>query len=390
MAKRFGFKVKNISKVDDISWLDILTRRIKVLSVPSKELVTNLNEKWKRRAIKWLWLDTRDEIFIYWMHSLFETDYGDNVLFVDGAHIAEMYSSHLPHFRVSVISNSTCSSKVRRIFECCFAANILNADNKFGVTVFTNTISEWIIKKYRFLHPNRKIILRFHDLLEQAGGGKAPREEVLFRVNRMIKKGVIDEVESYSFEDAKDLGGIYRPNGVNSEFLNQFKYLFREKLICFVGAMNSCSGNFPISRESALQLLMHEIIKIYPNAEKMCITKLPDFKKNYWMAYGDFVKIYALSEVYVDLMRIDSKEGFSFRISEALWLNRKIISNRLSLSEEIFYSPERIFLIGYDPIERLRSFLETDLKPLPKSVLNYYDSRLWWTSSDPYRLRFRR
>lgn len=172
IAKRFGFKVKHIDSIDSISWLDILTRRIKVIAIPSKELVTNLNEKWKRRAIKWLLLDVRDEVFIYWMYNLFEADYGDNVLFVDGAHIAEMYSSHLPHFHVSAISNSGCSSKVRRIFECCFATNALKIDNKFGVTVFTNTISEWIIKKYRLLHPNRKIILRFHDLLEQAGGGE--------------------------------------------------------------------------------------------------------------------------------------------------------------------------------------------------------------------------
>ena len=152
--------------------------------------------------------------------------------------------------------------------------------------------------------------------------------------------------------------------------------------------MNSYCGNIPASRKSAIQFLMREIVKIYPNAENMCITKISDFKTNHWMAYSDFVKIYALSEIYVDLMRIDSREGFSFRISEALWLNRKIISNRISLSKEIFYSPERIFLIGYDPIERLRSFLEADIEPLPKTILNYYNSRLWWTSSDPYRSEF--
>ena len=85
----------------------------------------------------------------------------------------------------------------------------------------------------------------------------------------------------------------------------------------------------------------------------------------------------------MDLFRLDPNEGFSFRIPEALWLNRKIISNRLCLQKEDFYSPERIFLIGLDPIERLRSFLEKDVEPLPKKILCRYDSRLWWMEGDP-------
>lgn len=99
------------------------------------------------------------------------------------------------------------------------------------------------------------------------------------------------------------------------------------------------------------------------------------------------MKLYARSEVYVDLYRVDEDEGFSYRIPEALFLNRKIISNRTILHDESFYSPERIFLIGIDPIERLKSFLETDIEPLPEEVLRLYDSRLWWTDDDPMKAK---
>ena len=114
------------------------------------------------------------------------------------------------------------------------------------------------------------------------------------------------------------------------------------------------------------------------------MISVPNFTKNRLISYCDCVKSYSTSEIYIDLVRIDKKEGFSFRIPEALWFNRKIISNRIGLLEENFYSPERIFLIGYDPITRLRTFLEGDLSSPSEQILHYYDSRLWWTNSDPY------
>lgn len=55
------------------------------------------------------------------------------------------------------------------------------------------------------------------------------------------------------------------------------------------------------------------------------------------------------------------------------------------LREEPFYSPERVFLIGVDPLSRLQSFLESDIEPLPESILRLYDASLWWTAEDPRR-----
>lgn len=100
--------------------------------------------------------------------------------------------------------------------------------------------------------------------------------------------------------------------------------------------------------------------------------------------YIQFAKEYASSEIYIDLLRVNDQEGFSFRIPEALWLNRKIITNRLSILHEPFYSSDRFFIIGFDSITRLRTFLEQDLDPLPTHILKLYDTRLWWTVDDPF------
>lgn len=384
IAKNFGYKVKVLSKIDSIPWLDILTRKVRVLSIPPRELVGNSNEKWKRRFIKWLFLDVHDEIFVYWIYSLFVADYGSNILFVEGAHVAEIFSKHFPHFNVHIISNGDCSNQVRWVFECAFVTKMLKTNREIGITIFTNTTTIWIIEIYRHLHPNRKIILRFHDMLECIARDKESREKILYIVDVLKRKKIIDVVESYSREDAQDLGGIYRPNGVNPDFLYKFISPYRENICCFIGAGNNERDNIEISREHTLKYILTEIKKIYPNADRYYMISVPNFTKNRLISYCDCVKSYSTSEIYIDLVRIDKKEGFSFRIPEALWFNRKIISNRIGLLEENFYSPERIFLIGYDPITRLRTFLEGDLSSPSEQILHYYDSRLWWTNSDPY------
>lgn len=134
-----------------------------------------------------------------------------------------------------------------------------------------------------------------------------------------------------------------------------------------------------------MHILEKEISHAYTYSINIGFSRVADSSK-FWLDYADFAKLYALSEVYIDLLRVDINEGFSYRIAEALWLNRKIISNRMNLIQEPFYSPDRIFLIGRDPIEKLRSFLEKDIPPLPNNILRIYDSRLWWSNTDPARL----
>jgi hypothetical protein len=55
----------------------------------------------------------------------------------------------------------------------------------------------------------------------------------------------------------------------------------------------------------------------------------------------------------------------------------------MAVLSEPFYSPKRVFVIGRDSEETLRAFLERDIDPVPKDVLDLYDTSLWWTPRDP-------
>ena len=70
-------------------------------------------------------------------------------------------------------------------------------------------------------------------------------------------------------------------------------------------------------------------------------------------------------------------------MAEALFLNRKIITNRSTAAGEPFDRPGRLFLIGRDSPETLWSFLQTEPQPLEPEALRSIDARLWWTPEDP-------
>ncbi len=197
-------------------------------------------------------------------------------------------------------------------------------------------------------------------------------------VRDLRREKVVDGVESYCLSDAKLLGALYRPNGVDPNILKSIDCTFRERLYRFIG------GSKDDSRLLPLKDIRTELFALYPAIGGWLEEHLAKIQTS-WMSYDEYLEKSAKSEIFIDLVRVSQEEGFSFRIPEALFLNRKIITNRLIARDEPFYSPERVFLIGVDPVSRLKEFLEADLEPLPESILRFYNSRLWWTDQDPVK-----
>lgn len=172
---------------------------------------------------------------------------------------------------------------------------------------------------------------------------------------------------------------LYRPNGVNPEFMKSIDCPLRYYLVQFIGA--GLSRDYGTNKRLEPLAQIHaELNKIFKNPKKWVYTKVT-YSSRDWLPYSEFASISAKAEIYIDLIRVNENEGFSFRIPEALTINRKIITNRKNIKDELFYDPERIFIIGFDPISRLKTFLEADLPPLPISLLNKFDSSKWWIDS---------
>ena len=304
------------------------------------------------------------------------------VLFCAGRHVVEIYEAHLPHFKIVEVEYTRSLKILARLskFASKLGSEFQNTDPGFGV--FTNPVSDIPLRLFRKFNPNKKLIVRFHDQIDPTY-----RSELKTMLAALQEENIVDEVESYQKSDADYLQCTYRPNGVNPVTIRSAKSNFRDSLMSFSGSPSLKPG---VDRLADLRKILHHISLLYPcSSSWISLSDNSNYKiSNSWQPYYRWLRKSALSEVCVDLYRVDLNEGFSYRIPEALWLNQKIITNRLFLIECEFYSPERFFILGIDSISRLKGFLEADLSPLPKELLEKFNSALWWTDKDPYLQNF--
>lgn len=382
LAKNFYKKIKIYTDLREIPWTEIIFRKVRFLSLPPTKSLPNLSLLAKRKLIKLSNLLINKQLMFESIRNLIFANQGPNVLFVPYHHAFEIYSLHCPQLKVVEIDKNLSPDLISKIYKESQYSKV--RDLTAGVAVFINPTSSQLLRAYKLIHPNKSIVIRYHDMISWQPDKTfySGTKNLINMVKNLKRDGIVDKVESYCPQDAELLCATYRPNAANPIHLKKIDKDFRESIYHFIGGKSSNQATS--SRIQPLDQIQKELSRIYPEINHWCTANIVRFS-NKWLSYNEFLEKSVLSEVCVDLIREDQNEGFSFRIPEAIHLNKKIISNRINLKKEPFYSPERIFLIGHDPIERLREFLEFDLKPLPKNIADRYNSTLWWTKHDPIK-----
>lgn len=379
LVKKY-FHCKVINSLKEISLKDILCRRIVLSSPPPIHGIKSPISLIKRKLIKSLNLTIQQDLMYQNLNDIIFGEHGENVLFVSGHLAWEIYSTHCPQLSVVEICKWFSQDILREIL--IKTRNARNVDSSDCYTIFTNPTSSELLQAYRLSHPNRKIIVRFHDYLKNSKELKTQNlDNIISKIASLKESKIIDFVESYCQKDALSLNCLYRPNGINPSAMESLDFNFRSFLYQFSGSKSKNADT--VNRIKPLGKIKEAILSFYPKAEKWLQSQTKISYQNK-ISYYQYIKLSAESEIYIDLVRVNQDEGFSFRIPEALSLNRKIITNRYNLKNEPFYSPDRIFLIGVDDIKNLRSFLERDLEPISPHILMLYNSSLWWTENDPY------
>lgn len=381
LAKRYLDDFEEVESLRAISWWDLVFRRVRIVALPRKSDMHSFSERLKRKLIKSFALSLEKQLAEVNFKECIFGEHGDRVIFVP-SYVAEIYRCHFPDFKVLELADGVSWCEMKSTIDLVESAlKAGDLDEALGITVFTNVVDDANIRSYRKLHPNRRIVLRYHDHLVGDFIKNCP-ENILSMIERLRRDKVIDELESYSKCDADQIGGSYRPSAVSPKIISQLQQPVRNALYRFLGTPKNSHDQ---TRSSVLNEVREQILHDYPKSFSWIEERVFPVQKKSWKPYETYLAESMFSEVVVDLTRLDQEEGFSYRVPEALFSNRKIISNRLILRGEPFYSPERVFLIGVDPISRLKSFLETDIEPLPESILRLYDASLWWTSDDPRR-----
>lgn len=82
------------------------------------------------------------------------------------------------------------------------------------------------------------------------------------------------------------------------------------------------------------------------------------------------------AEILIDLVRKD-QTGLSFRIFEAMALNKKLITNNKTIVDYDFYNPNNILIIDDENIIIPNTFLNSKYEPLPNNIYDKYTLDHW-------------
>ena len=112
----------------------------------------------------------------------------------------------------------------------------------------------------------------------------------------------------------------------------------------------------------------HQIIKPFTenkiifSKKKICHKNLPQYYKN--------------TKVILDLMR-KNQYGLSFRIFEAMALEKKIITDNEKIKNYDFYNSNNILVLNKDFSNITKDFFETPYQPLPEEIYEKYTLEKW-------------
>lgn len=79
----------------------------------------------------------------------------------------------------------------------------------------------------------------------------------------------------------------------------------------------------------------------------------------------------------LDLGQIHKHRGLTFRVFEAMGLNKKIITHNPDIANYDFYDPQNILIIDKNNIDIPDSFLHSDYNPIPDYIYNKYTLDTW-------------
>lgn len=213
-----------------------------------------------------------------------------------------------------------------------------------------NSYSPYISKYIKKKNPKCKIIMYFWNIIE---------EQKVYK--NLFKDSNIDEFWTFDKNDADRYNMKY-----NSQFytknvkINKLIYKYD---ILFLGRTKSRKFN---------------ILKLEDELTKKGLKvkfKLIEKEKDY-ISYDDYLNILAKSKCILDYNQ-NGQVGLSLRPMEALFLQKKLITNNKDIKNYDFYNSNNIFILGEDNIEEIKDFIDRPYKKIDQKIIDYYDFEQW-------------
>ncbi len=104
--------------------------------------------------------------------------------------------------------------------------------------------------------------------------------------------------------------------------------------------------------------------------------ELPEEVASARVSYDDIRQIIAKSQAILEIVR-EGQSGATLRVLEAMFFQKKLITDNKNVMQEEFFDPERIFVLGQHPLEEIPAFLENPFKPYDQEIIDRYDVKQW-------------
>ena len=139
-----------------------------------------------------------------------------------------------------------------------------------------------------------------------------------------------------------------------------------------------------IDREGRIKII-NKLKKIFSNKKinySFNLTKSPIKKadKNFiysnYIPYEKTLDLINKSNTILDLTK-KSQYGLTLRPVEALFFQKKLITDNKNIKEYDFYNKDNIFILGEDNIENINKFLGTEYKQISPKIKEKYTFEKW-------------
>lgn len=89
------------------------------------------------------------------------------------------------------------------------------------------------------------------------------------------------------------------------------------------------------------------------------------------LSYEENIRRSLLSDVIVDITQ-ENQSGWTLRVLESLYFNKKVITNNTNILKSFIYSPQRFFILDHDSWDRLDDFINSSVKPIDEEILRTF------------------
>lgn len=178
-------------------------------------------------------------------------------------------------------------------------------------------------------------------------------------------------ISSFSKEDSEKYGFKFVDTFYNPYLIDSSAYTHKSNDIFFIG-----TDKGRIKKLMGIQDILKKQEITYDFRIVDNLKRRFDSRYTMGIKYSEVCQIICKSKALLEITQTNQNAP-TLRTMEALFFKKKLITNNVKIKNYSFYCKENIFILGEDPIENIKDFINSNYIELPKEIIDYYSFERW-------------